>query len=166
MLTWPKASSTPSLARMRLARASSAIRSFSLSGMIEPHLQQLRPSSRPMSRTASVSLRTVAVRDFHDAGARGELVDECIGLGLVRGIEVGVPFVEQIDLRARRVDDFLQRFELPLAGREAKLLVHRFGDNDHLVLVVAFDVDRYDAAGKLECKTVGGRPVVGLFFHF
>ncbi len=55
----------------------------------------------------------------------GERIDQRIGLGLVRRVEIGVPFVEQIDPRIGRVDDLLKRFELPLAGREAKLLVDR-----------------------------------------
>src|SRR5262249_38933115 len=53
--------------------------------------------SQKSSRTVARSL--IAVRYFDDAGARGQRVDQRIGLGLVCSIEIGVPFVEQIDFR-------------------------------------------------------------------
>ena len=47
--------------------------------------------------------------DFNNAGARGELVDQRIGLGLVGGVQIRVPLVEQIDLGIGVVDDLLKR---------------------------------------------------------
>ena len=59
------------------------------------------------------------------------------------------------------VDDLLERFDLALAGRKAELLVHRFGDDGFAVVVIAFDIDRNDAAGEAEGEPVGCRPVIG-----
>jgi len=62
------------------------------------------------------------VRDFDRPRAPGERVDQRVGLGLVCRVEIGVPFVEQIDPRVGRVDDFLERFELPLAVEKPSFL--------------------------------------------
>ena len=56
--------------------------------------------------------------DFDDAGARGELVDQRIGLGLVGGVEIGVPFVEQIDFRV--VDSTISWSDLSCRSPEEK----------------------------------------------
>src|SRR5271155_1649774 len=53
------------------------------------------------------SRRPVAVGNFDNPGARSKLVDQGVGLFLIGGVEVGVPFVEQIDFRIGRIDDFL-----------------------------------------------------------
>ena len=104
--------------------------------------------------------------DFNDAGACRERVDQGVRLGLVGGIEIGILFVEQIDFRIGRIDDLFERFELPLARREAELLVHQFGDHDRLAFIVLLDVDRHHAAGELEREPVGRRPIIGALLHF
>ena len=56
------------------------------------------------------------MRDFDHPGAPGKFLDQCVGGRAVIGVEVGVPFVEQIDRRRGVTDNFLKRAELPFAG--------------------------------------------------
>ncbi len=105
------------------------------------------------------------MRYFDDAGASRQRIDQRIGLGLVCSVEIGVPFIEQVNFRIGRIDDFFQRFQLPFAGRKAELLVHRFGDHDDAVLVIAFNVDRRYAAGELKREPVRGRPIIRALSH-
>src|SRR5215470_7816579 len=63
----------------------------------------------------------VAVRNLHHARALRQLVDQALGGGAVLLVEIGVPFVEQIDRRVGELDDLLERPQLPLARREAAL---------------------------------------------
>jgi hypothetical protein len=68
--------------------------------------------------------------DGAGCGARARMHAIRIGgidlVGVLVELEIGIPFVEQINPRIGVVDDFLERFELALAGGRAELLVHRF----------------------------------------
>src|SRR4051812_19256698 len=66
----------------------------------------------------------VPVRNFDHPGALRKLLDERVGCRAIVRVEIGVPFVEQIDRRAGVADDLLERPQLPLAGREAGFLGH------------------------------------------
>ena len=50
-------------------------------------------------------LNPIAMRNLDDAGAAGKLFDQRIGGGAIVRIEIGIPFVEQIDRRVGVVDD-------------------------------------------------------------
>ena len=56
------------------------------------------------------------MRNLDHAGAAGELLDQRVGGGAIVRIEIGVPFIEQIDRRIGVGDDLLQRTKLALAG--------------------------------------------------
>jgi hypothetical protein len=98
--------------------------------------------------------------------ARGEHIDQRVGFDLVGGIEIGIPFVEQIDPGIGIPDDFLERFELTFAGGKAEFFVHRFADDDFTVVVIILDIDRHDAAGEAEGEPIGRRPVIGALAQF
>ena len=73
--------------------------------------------SRPaLGRPRAYRLRRVAMRDLDDTRPRRQLLDQRIGGGAVLVIEIGVPFVEQIDRRLGMRHDLLERTQLPLAG--------------------------------------------------
>ena len=57
----------------------------------------------------------IAVRNFNDPRPGGQRIDQRVGFCLVGGVEIGVPFVEQIDPGIGIVDDLLERLELALA---------------------------------------------------
>ena len=61
-----------------------------------------------MASGAETQRRAIAVRNFDNAGACSQSIDQGIGLRLVRRVEIGVPFVKQIDFRIGCVDDFFQ----------------------------------------------------------
>ena len=68
--------------------------------------QALRGGSA--SSSFSLPSNPVAVRNLDHAGAPRKLLDQRIGGGAVVRVEVGVPFVEQIDRRVGVAHDFLQ----------------------------------------------------------
>src|SRR3954452_13272997 len=76
----------------------------------------------------------IAVRNLDYAGTLRQLLDKRVGGGTVRRVEIGVPFVEQIDGCLGVSHDLLQRFELPLPGRKRRPYV------DSRLLVVHVDV--------------------------
>src|SRR5262245_51153247 len=112
--------------------------------------KQEKADSKPLSDA-------VAMRNLDDAGAQRELLDQRIGRRAVAWIQVGVPFVEQIDRRVGIGHDFPQRAQLPLAGGEAEMLgsVARSG---RLAVAVVL---RLHPLRELERQPVGRRPVVG-----
>ena len=61
-------------------------------------------------------LGRVTMRDFDHARARGQVLDQGVGGGAVLGIEIGVPFIQQIDRRIGAFDDLLERAQLLFAG--------------------------------------------------
>src|SRR5262245_195375 len=63
----------------------------------------------------------VAVRNLHHARAPRQFVDQALRGGAVLLVEIGVPFVEQIDRCIGELDDLLERPQLPLTRREAAL---------------------------------------------
>ena len=79
----------------------------------------------------------VPVRNLDHPGAPGKLLDQRVGGGAVVGIEIGVPFVEQIDRRVGVADDLPQRAQLPLAGGEARACLAR---RQRLAVLVGLDL--------------------------
>jgi hypothetical protein len=58
----------------------------------------------------------VAVGDLDHTRALRQLIDQLLGGSAILLVEIGVPFVEQVDRGIGILDDFLERAQLPLAG--------------------------------------------------
>src|SRR5215203_6133774 len=78
-------------------------------------------AARRVNMTRSPS-NPVPMRNLDHAGALRKLFDQRVGGGAVIRIEIGIPFVEQIDRRLGMAHDLVEGAQLPLAGREACLL--------------------------------------------
>ena len=89
-----------------------------------------------------------------------ELFDQRVGRGPVRGVEIGVPLVEQIDCRVGVCDDLLQRLNLALARGEAAAAALARA-RILLLLVEVIRVVRAGLDGEAEGEAVGGRPIIG-----
>src|SRR5947209_14977535 len=116
---------------VRLGKACAAARKGRLAAARPPN------AARRVSMVRSPS-NAIPMRNLDHPRAPGKLFDQRVGGGAIVRIEVGIPFVEQVDRRVGVPNDFLKRAELPLAGRIAGLL--GVGGLDRIAVLVNLDL--------------------------